>query len=289
MLRLEPLPLSLKHKCTDIVPAASVTGVLSVGAIVHVNRAASVIVCAALRHVGGVRYKTLRIAPQVKRLRAAAGNLRLRHDDLRRARRASTPPGFSIVAVLSIVVPGVAPAATCTVNMIVALPFAGTLMPVTLSRPVPFAPVPLLVDAFVAPAGTLVTLKSGDIRGHVVRHDDARRRDACGFDQCDRVAQRIARIRIAAVQVLTTVLVEVDRFEPSTVAVSVATLFVASGSLLGVVTCAVFVTLGYAALPTPTVNVIAGNEAPAFNGPGMRARHELSRCAATPAGARLRT
>ena len=55
---------------------------------------------------------------------------------------ASAPPELSILAVLSIVIPGVAPAATCTVNTIVALPFAGTLMPVTLSNPVPFAPLP---------------------------------------------------------------------------------------------------------------------------------------------------
>ena len=67
------------------------------------------------------------------------------------------PPGFTIVAVLSIGVIGGVPAAMRAVNTIAALPFAGTAMFATLTRPVPFAPVPAPVEASAAPAGTLTT------------------------------------------------------------------------------------------------------------------------------------
>ena len=67
------------------------------------------------------------------------------------------PPGFVIVAVLSIGVIGGVPAAMRTSKTTVAVPFAATAMFVTLTWPVPFAPVPAPVDALVAPAGKLTT------------------------------------------------------------------------------------------------------------------------------------
>ncbi len=73
---------------------------------------------------------------------------------------ASGPPGLFTVAVLSIGVAGGVPATMRASNTIETLPFAGTAMLPTSTRPVPFAPVPAPVDASTAPGGMLTTVRS---------------------------------------------------------------------------------------------------------------------------------
>jgi len=66
----------------------------------------------------------------------------------------------------------------------------------------------------------------------------------------------------------TTLFVDVERFGPRTTVTSLAALFVALLSKLGLDTAAVFVTPGTAAAPTATVSVSTGNAAPAASGGG---------------------
>ena len=112
------------------------------------------------------------------------------------------PPGFVIVAVLSIGVIGGVPAAMRASNTTLALPFAGTVMPVTLTRPVPFAPVPAPVEAFDGARPARSTTRASRARPRDRRRRSTpRRRDAGRLDERDRVTQRVAGLRLAAVQV----------------------------------------------------------------------------------------
>ena len=83
------------------------------------------------------------------------------------------PPGFAIVAVLSIGVIGGVPAAMRAANTIVTLPFAGTAMSVTLTRPVPFAPVPAPVEALRAPGRHADDGERAELGGEIVDDADA--------------------------------------------------------------------------------------------------------------------
>src|SRR6185503_3276418 len=141
-----------------MLPPGSVMGVASVGVIVHTCAAANVTVTGPSAP-GGVRDN--RAGP----LRRYSG---FEPDDgmpdgetisVGAAGVAPNPPGFVTVAVLSIGVPGVMPAAMRASNTIVAVPLAGTKMLRMSSRPVPFAPVPAPVEKFVAPAGVLTTVR----------------------------------------------------------------------------------------------------------------------------------
>src|SRR6185503_4984701 len=135
-----------------MLPPGSVMGVASVGVIVHTCGVANVTVTGPSAP-GGVRDN--RTGP-LRRYSGFAPDDGIADGEtisVGAAGVAPKPPGFVTVAVLSIGVPGVVPAAMRASNTTVALPFAGTEMLRMSSRPVPFAPVPAPVEKFVAPGG----------------------------------------------------------------------------------------------------------------------------------------
>ena len=208
------------------------------------------------------------------------GNRRRRHDAaVGAAGAAPGPPGFAIVAVLSIGVIGGVPAAMRASNTIAALPFAGTAMFATLTRPVPFAPVPAPVEASTAPAGMLTTASVAELCGKIV--DDARRRrgDAGRLDERDRVAHRVAGLGLAAVQVddrlrrRREIRPDDDRRVRRRVVRGVRRRSSRSTPT------AVLTTLGTAAPVAATVNAIGGSELPESSVGGCV---QVTTCAAAP-------